>query len=66
MFLGIILAIAPVIGMVLGFVALSEIKRNPAARGRGVALAGVIVGIVGSAWWIYVWTDLVFHNFYGH
>jgi hypothetical protein len=31
-----------------------------------MAAAGVVIGVVGSAWWIYVWTDLISHNFYGH
>jgi hypothetical protein len=64
--LGFILAIPPVLAVVFGFVALGQIKRNPMLRGRGMAVAGVVIGMISSVWWIYLWTDLIAHNFYGH
>ena len=63
---GIVLAIAPIVGVVLGLVARSQIKRDPMSSGGGIALAGVIVGVIGSAWWLWFWTISVLTNFEGH
>lgn len=63
---GFILAIPPVLGVIFGAVALNQVKTNPIERGRGVAWAGLLIGLVGSTWWIYFWADLIGHNFYGH
>lgn len=35
------------IGMILGFVALSQIKKS-GEQGRGMAIAGVVIGILSS------------------
>jgi hypothetical protein len=41
-----LLAPAVIVGLVLGHVALTQIKRDPQQQGRGMALAGVIIGWV--------------------
>jgi hypothetical protein len=64
--MGIFLAIAPVVGLILGCIALRKTRSSSVSRGRGFAVAGVIIGIVGSAWWLYVWVMLITHNLYGH
>jgi len=33
----------PLVGLILGIIALSEIKKNPSLKGRGLAIAGVII-----------------------
>ena len=38
--------ISSVVGIVLGHLALAEIKQNPAIEGKGMALAGVIIGYI--------------------
>jgi hypothetical protein len=47
--------IGPILGMIFGFVALSQIKQT-GQRGRGMALAGIIIGGVivalGIGWGI--------------
>ena len=43
------------VGVIFGFVSLSSIKRTPERlAGRGMALAGVIVGFVGITFWVGV------------
>lgn len=41
-------------GVITGHIALSQIKKR-AEGGRGLALAGVIVGYVGCLGWIILW-----------
>jgi len=43
--------VAPLIGLVLGFVALSQVKRN-GEGGRGLALAAVIIGGVITLFYV--------------
>ena len=38
--------VGSILGIVFGFVALSQIKRNPGQGGRGLAVAGIVLGIV--------------------
>jgi Domain of unknown function (DUF4190) len=64
--LGVVLAVAPIVGIVFGFVARSQIERNPASLGQGLALAGVILGFIGAAWWIWFWSVSILTNFGGH
>lgn len=33
-------------GLILGIIALSEIKKNPSLKGRGLAIAGIIISII--------------------
>ncbi|MBK0868277.1 DUF4190 domain-containing protein [Saccharopolyspora sp. HNM0986] len=40
------------LGVILGHVALGQHKRNPMLRGRGMALAGVIIGWVVIVLWV--------------
>ncbi|WP_243789415.1 DUF4190 domain-containing protein [Saccharopolyspora gloriosae] len=42
------------IGLILGHVALRKLKEQPAQRGRGMALAGVIIGWIVLAIWVGV------------
>lgn len=39
-------------GVICGHLALSNISKNPNLEGRGMALAGVVIGYVGIALWI--------------
>ena len=54
------LPIPAVLGVIFGFVSRGQIKRT-GAKGRGLALAGLIVGLVfvalGAIFWIYVATS---------
>lgn len=43
---------AAIAGIVCGHVALSRIKANPELEGRGLALAGVVIGYVAVAGWL--------------
>jgi hypothetical protein len=43
---------AGIAGIICGHIALSRIKNNPALEGRGLALAGVIIGYVAIAGWL--------------
>jgi hypothetical protein len=40
--------------IVLGHISLSEIKRNPLVKGRGLALAGLILGYIGLISFVFV------------
>ena len=51
-YLGLLVGIA---GLILGIMAMKEIKANPAAiKGKGMALTGVILGAIAIIWWIAV------------
>lgn len=54
------LQIPGVLGIIFGFVGLSQTKDN-ARKGRGMAIAGLVVGIVlvviAAALWIYIFTS---------
>lgn len=41
--------IPPILAIIFGGVALGQIKRNPGQGGRGMAIAGLTLGIVGLA-----------------
>ncbi|HEV2805065.1 MAG TPA: DUF4190 domain-containing protein [Chthoniobacterales bacterium] len=43
---------AAIAGIVCGHIALSRIKANPELEGRGLALAGVVIGYVAVAGWL--------------
>jgi uncharacterized protein DUF4190 len=38
-----------VLAVVFGHIALGEIRRDPSLRGRGLAIAGLVIGYVGLA-----------------
>lgn len=42
---------ASLLAPVLGAAALLELKRNPLRSGRRLAFAGIILGVLGAAWW---------------
>ena len=46
------LLMAAVAGIICGHLALSRIKKDPMLEGRGLALAGVIIGYVAVAGWL--------------
>jgi peptidyl-prolyl cis-trans isomerase B (cyclophilin B) len=50
-FLGIFLAVPMIAAIVMGHLALSEIKENPLLKGRGMAIAALAVG--------YAWIAMV-------
>jgi hypothetical protein len=37
----------PIVALVTGFMGLSRAKRDPAGTGRGMAIAGVVMGAIG-------------------
>jgi hypothetical protein len=43
--------VASVLGPVLGVVALAKIRRNPQRTGTGLALAGILAGLLATAGW---------------
>jgi hypothetical protein len=46
------LLMAGIAGIICGHIALSRIKKNPGLEGRGLALAGVIIGYFAVAGWL--------------
>lgn len=55
------LPVPALLGVIFGFVSRSQIKNNAGAKGRGLALAGLIIGLIflalGAIFWIYVATS---------
>lgn len=45
-----------IVAIVMGIVARKELKRNPSLKGDGLALTGLILGIVGLVLWILILT----------
>ena len=41
--------VGSVLAIIFGHIALSQIRKNPNLRGRGMAIAGVVLGYVGMA-----------------
>jgi len=46
------LLMAGIAGIICGHLALSRISKDPSLEGRGLALAGVVIGYVGVASWL--------------
>jgi peptidyl-prolyl cis-trans isomerase B (cyclophilin B) len=42
-----------IIAVILGFIALNQIKKT-GEQGRGLAIAGIIIGAIGFIFWIVV------------
>ncbi len=60
--LGIVAIVVPICGVVavvLGGVALNQIQRMPGQPGRGQATAGLVLGIVFTAIWAWLFVMLV-------
>ncbi len=55
------LPVPALLGVIFGFVSRRQIKNNPSAKGKGLALAGLIIGLIflalGAIFWIYVATS---------
>ena len=55
------LPVPALLGVIFGIVSRNQIKRTPGSKGRGLTLAGLIVGLVflvlGAIFWIYVATS---------
>lgn len=53
--------ITAVLGVIFGFVARGQMRNNPGQRGRGMAIAGIVVGLVfiaiAAIFWIYIATS---------
>src|SRR3954452_9709620 len=49
------LPITAVLGVIFGFVARGQLRRNPGQRGRGLGTAGIVIGFVFIAVAIAVW-----------
>ncbi len=39
--------LAAVVGLILGFVSQAQIKNHPGEKGKGMAVTGIVIGIVG-------------------
>jgi hypothetical protein len=51
----VVFGVPSILGVIFGFVGRSQIKRsNGAQKGDGLALAGIIIGLVVSAFWLLV------------
>ena len=46
-----------ILGIIFGFLALSQIKKS-GESGRGLAIAGIIIGFVGVGFWI-IWIIVI-------
>jgi hypothetical protein len=58
-------SILPAIGgLITGFMAISQIKADPSFKGRGLAIAGIILSgagiLMGIAFWIFAIIGLAF------
>ena len=42
-----------IIAIILGFVALNQLKKNPHSTGRGLAIAGIVMGAVNLAFFVF-------------
>ena len=47
--------IIPIVGIILGIIALVKIKKDPNLKGKGLAIAGIVIGAV----WIFLWFILI-------
>jgi Domain of unknown function (DUF4190) len=49
------------LGLIFGIVGRGQISHNPGAKGKGMAIAGIVLGIVflivGAIFWVYVATS---------
>lgn len=50
--IGLLVPLVGPIGLILGFYALGDLKRNPEKRGRGRAITGIILGGLGTVIWL--------------
>jgi peptidyl-prolyl cis-trans isomerase B (cyclophilin B) len=50
--------LVPIAGIVVGHISLSQIKKT-GENGRGLALAGTILGYVGTVLWLIFWFTLI-------
>ena len=41
--------VVSIAGLVMGIVALGQLKANPGQEGRGMAIAGIVLGCIGLA-----------------
>ncbi len=53
-----------VLAIIFSIIALPHFGNNPALKGKGMAIAGLVLGMIGLAWIVFViWTILVFLGF---
>jgi len=50
--IGIFFNILSILALVFGFISLNHIKKNPALKGKGLAMGGIILGFIGLLIWI--------------
>lgn len=53
-----------IVGVITGHIALSQIKKR-AEGGRGLAIAGLIVGYLGCLGWIILWVSIIGLSIWG-
>lgn len=47
-----------VLGVVFGFISRNQIKNNPGAKGKGLATAGLIIGVIFIAVSVFIWVKI--------
>ena len=50
--IGVFITILSILAIIFGFIALGQIKREPILKGKGMAVAGLILGFIIFASWI--------------
>ena len=51
-----------VLGVVFGFISRNQIKNNPGAKGKGLATAGLIIGLIFIAISVIIWVVIATGN----
>jgi hypothetical protein len=52
--IGLIFSFLGILAIILGAIAISQINREPDLEGRGLAIAGLVLGIIDIAVWLLV------------
>lgn len=52
--IGIFINFLSILAIIFGAIAMSQTGRNPNLKGRGMAVAGLVLGIVVAAFWIII------------
>ncbi len=48
-----------ILAVIFSSIALKRIKKNPGQKGKGMAIAGLILGIAGITWWLLVISGVI-------
>lgn len=53
--------IVPLLGLIFSIISLNQIKSNKEEKGKGLAVAGLIISIIGCIFWIAIFASLGSH-----